>query len=240
MSTTITTAVIMAAGIGIRFGNYTKKVPKGFIEIGGIPMIIRSIETLLECGILRILIGTGYKKEFYELLMTKYPQIECCYSPRYAETNSMFTLYNMRTLIGNDDFLLLESDLIYEKKAIISLLESEYKSAMLISPVIKFQDQYYVEKDEKNVLVNCSTEKNKINSSGELVGIHKLNNVFYQLMCKEYSKILEKKPKLGYEYQLLSISQHIMPMYVLKINKLKWYEIDDEHDLKYAEEYIIY
>lgn len=59
----IKTAVIMAAGLGTRFGRQTEKIPKGFIEVGGKPMVVRSVETLLECGMDRILIGTGYKRK---------------------------------------------------------------------------------------------------------------------------------------------------------------------------------
>ena len=36
------TAVIMAAGLGTRFGQYTERIPKGFIECGGMSMIERS------------------------------------------------------------------------------------------------------------------------------------------------------------------------------------------------------
>lgn len=99
----------------------TETMPKGFIEVGGMSMVIRSIETLLRCGIERIIIGTGYKKEAYEALRAQYPQIECVFSPRYAETNSMYTLYNCREAIGNDNFLLLESDIIFSRNAITHL-----------------------------------------------------------------------------------------------------------------------
>lgn len=34
----IKTAMIMAAGLGTRFGHYTELVPKGFVEVGGKPM----------------------------------------------------------------------------------------------------------------------------------------------------------------------------------------------------------
>lgn len=228
----------MAAGLGTRFGQMTEKMPKGFVPFKGEPMVVHSIKTLIDCGINRIIIGTGYKKEVYEALKDTFPQIECVYSPRYAETNSMYTLYNTKEAIGNDDFLLLESDLVFERKAISSLLDSEYDNAMLISPVTKFQDQYYVEMDENKVLTNCSTDKTQVNPSGELVGIHKLNNVFYKKMCSEYEKIVDEKPKLGYEYQLLYMSQHVQPMNVLRVDDLQWYEIDDIDDLKYAEENI--
>ena len=234
----IRTAVIMAAGMGTRFGEHTKLMPKGFIPFHGKAMVIRSIETLLECGIERIIIGTGYHKEYYEALQSKYPQVECCFSPRYAETNSMYTLWNCRELIGDEDFLLLESDLVFEKRAIECLLECPHESTMLITPVTKFQDQYYVEMNEKGELTNCSTDPNALHYNGELVGIHKLANEFYRIMCREYEQIADEKPKLGYEYELLDISQRIEPMKVLCLEGLQWYEIDDEEDLKFAEERI--
>lgn len=228
-------AVIMAAGMGTRFGQMTENIPKGFIPYNGVPMVVRSIQTLIECGINRIIIGTGYKKEKYEALSVEYPQIECIFSPRYAETNSMYTLYNCREAIGNNDFILLESDLVFEKRAITSLLDSQFESAMLITPVTKFQDQYYVEMNSEKELVNCSVDKTQINPSGELVGIHKLSSGFYHTLINEYEKIVDSKPKLGYEFQLLDVSQRIKPMNVLKVDNLQWYEIDDVHDLEYAE-----
>lgn len=229
----------MAAGLGTRFGKMTETMPKGFVEVGGKSMIERSVETLIACGIERIIIGTGYKKEKYEELQKKYPQIETCFSPRYAETNSMYTLWNCKEAVGEDDFLLLESDLIFEEKAIRALQESAWKDVMLISSVTKFQDQYYVESDERDVLTACSVVKEELNFKGELVGIHKLSHAFYQKMCSEYAKITDVQPKLGYEYMLLQMSRNGSPVRVLKIEGLQWYEIDDERDLRYAEERII-
>lgn len=229
----------MAAGLGTRFGHYTELVPKGFVEVGGKPMIIRSIETLLSCGIERIILGTGYKKEAYEALQADFSQIETCFSPRYADTNSMYTLYNTRDVIGDDSFLLLESDLVFERKAILSLLDDEFPDVMLVSSLTKFQDQYYVEYDRNHILTSCSVDKNALEAKGELVGIHKLSNTFYRRMCADYATILESQPKLGYEYELLRMSRSVSPVRVLRVEGLKWYEIDDEADLSYAEEHII-
>ena len=229
----------MAAGLGSRFGKMTETMPKGFIEVGGKSMVIRSIEAIITCGIKRIIIGTGYKKEAYEALKEQYPQVECVFSPRYAETNSMYTLWNCREAIGNDDFILLESDIIYSQNAITELLGNEHPDIMLITPVTKFQDQYYVEYDERGTLTRCSTYKEEIDYKGELVGIHKFSSTFYHLLCEEYEKVVADKPKLGYEYQLLWMSQHVSPVYVLNSSDVKWYEIDDEDDLKYAEDNIV-
>ena len=186
----------------------------------------------------KIIIGTGYHQEHYEALTKRYPQVECVFSPRYAETNSMYTLWNCREAVGSEDFLLLESDLVYERKAIDSLLECPFDSAMLITPVTKFQDQYYVQMNGKCEVTACSVDPEELEPSGELVGIHKIGNAFYRLLCAEYEKVIAERPKLGYEFQLLDVSRRIAPMHVLKVDDLQWYEIDDARDLAYAEEHI--
>lgn len=235
----IKTAVIMAAGMGTRFGKQTELKPKGFIPFKGKAMVIRAIETMFDAGIEKVIIGTGYHKEWYEALGKEYfGKVQCVFSPSYADTNSMYTLWNCRDAIGKNDFLLFESDLVFEKKAIMALIDCAFDSAMLITPIVKFQDQYYVQMNEKCELVNCSVNRNEIQPSGELVGIHKISNNFYKTLCSEYEKIVDEKPKLGYEFQLLDVSRKITPMYVLKLDNLQWYEIDDENDLKYAEENI--
>ena len=265
------TAVIMAAGMGTRFGTMTEERPKGFIEAGGKPMVVRSIETLISCGIDHIIIGTGYLREAYEQLAAeigtdasqryigadasqrqivgdapKPCKVDCCFSPRYADTNSMYTLWNCRDIIGDSDFLLLESDLVFERRAITALIDCPKPDVMLITPVTKFQDQYYVACDDNGTLTNCSTDKSQLETDpsgsvvkGELVGIHKLSSEFYHKMCADYATKVADLPKLGYEYELLYMAQHISPVNVLCEDGLKWYEIDDIDDLNFAEEHIV-
>ena len=217
----IETAVIMAAGKGTRFGSMTETKPKGFIEFKGIPMVIRSIENLISAGIKKIIIGTGYHREWYDNLAEKYPQIQTVFSLRFAETNSMETLSRCKNTIGEDDFLLLESDIVYEPKALTSLLEDPHPDIMLVTPVNKFQDQYYIACDDEGNLLKCSTNKKAILSEtgnepiGELVGIHKLLNAFYKNMLATYEyrikweEIFQNNSypeKVGYEYILEDVA----------------------------------
>lgn len=236
----VTTAVIMAAGMGTRFGHKTDDMPKGFIEAGGTPMVERSVQTLIDCGIRRIVIGVGYHKEAYLALKNRFPQTECVENPDYADTNSMYTLYCCRTALApGEDFLLLESDLVYERRAIEALLACSRRDVMLITPVTKFQDQYYVECDGHNVLTRCSTDSTALRAKGELVGIHKLSAPFFAKMVSDYESRLAEGRRMGYEYQLLHMSQTGSPVYVLCEEGLAWYEIDDERDLEYAEKNIL-
>ncbi len=228
----------MAAGMGTRLGKYTELVPKGFVEVNGMPMVVQSIETLISCGIERIIIGTGYHKEAYEALCEKYPEVVCCHSLRYAETNCLYTLWNCRDLIGNADFLMLDSDLIYEPKAITSLLECRYDSAILTTPIKKFQDSYFVEEDKKHRFVKWSKKYDELNACGELIGIHKLSNKFFKEVCREFESNLAANEKSSYEPFFQKVSNTVCPIYILKLDDLEWYEIDDEADLKFVEENI--
>ena len=53
-------AVIVAGGLGSRFGDRTKLMPKGFIEIEGVAMVERSVRKLIASGVEEIIIGTGH------------------------------------------------------------------------------------------------------------------------------------------------------------------------------------
>jgi len=259
----IDTAIIMAAGKGTRFGSRTESMPKGFIKFKGKPMIERSIENLLSAGIGKIIIGTGYHKEWYESLTDKYPMIRTVFSPAFAASNSMETLYQCKDAVGDAAFLLLESDIIYQPHALTELLNDPHENIMLVSPVKKFQDQYYIAADKDLNLSGCSTDKEKLKAEhgeepyGELIGIHKVSNAFYRRMLSDYETHREEKFKRGYEFELEDIAvadpsieagkptsnssdrtPARTPLFLLKLDKLQWYEIDDEQDLKFAEQHV--
>ena len=133
MKKNITQAIILAAGMGVRLKELNRGVPKGFISLGDDKTIIEhSIETLLACGIKDIIIVTGFRDEHYENLRSRYPQIKTVRNEKYSETGTMYSLWCTRNLV-NTDFILLESDLIYEIRAIKELLESTSENSILIS-----------------------------------------------------------------------------------------------------------
>ena len=128
-------AVIVAGGLGSRFGDRTKEMPKGFIEIEGVPMVERSVQKLIAAGIEEIIIGTGHCSEYYDELAKKYHIIKTARNDNYANTSSMGTLAVCAPLIKGD-FILLESDLIFEDKILDDIIKSPEKDlAMVSTPV---------------------------------------------------------------------------------------------------------
>lgn len=227
----IKTAVILAAGFGSRLKNITKGKPKGFLIIDGKTIIERSIEHLLERGIDKIIIGTGYLSDMYERLAKKYPQIRCIKNEKFKDTGSMATLYNAKDMI-TDGFLLLESDLVYDKKGLQSLWDDSYHSIILSSPITDAGDGVYIETDENNYLVNMSKKQEELRKVySELVGITKISYSVFKSMCCFAESTFDKEPKLDYEYALVGVSKEIKIM-VKKLDGYLWGEIDDETHLK--------
>ncbi len=227
------TAVILAAGLGSRLREQTKNKPKGFIILHEKPIVEESILKLFESGIERILIGTGYLSESYEKLARKYSAIQCIKNNDFASTGSMYTLYNMREYI-DDDFLMLDSDLVYDKSGLNIIIQNSKNDIILGSSKTNSGDESYIDVDERHYLLNVSKKKGELNSVyAEFIGITKISHETFQELIRFSEERFLLNPMLDYEYALVGISKHIK-IAVLKIEDYSWCEIDNEDQLKRA------
>ena len=226
-------AVIVAGGLGSRFGDKTKLMPKGFIEIEGIPMVERSVQKLIAAGIEEIIIGTGHCSQYYDDLAKKYHVIKTVRNDNYANTSSMGTLEVCVPYITGD-FILLESDLIYDAVGLKVLQNEERSNVILASGKSNSHDEVYLAADANGVLTEVSKNKEIIpNPAGELVGITKISKACLNKMMAYY-KSSPDLIKLDYESALKQVSAEGESVYVHKIEYYAWTEIDDQDMLERA------
>jgi len=234
MGINITQAVILAAGMGVRLKELNRGIPKGFISLADdVPIIEHSIEALLACGISDIIIVTGFMNEYYENLRSKYPQIKTVRNEKFSETGTMYSLWCARKLI-NTDFILLESDLIFETRAISELLESPVKNSLLITGKTEAGDEVYVEADGDSVK-QISKDKKVLGSIvGEFIGVSRLSYDFYLMLIRAAEESFESDLKVNYDMDCFATVAEKTPLGFLKIENLLWAEIDDALQLKRA------
>ena len=234
MGINITQAVILAAGMGVRLKELNRGIPKGFISLADdVPIIEHSIEALLACGISDIIIVTGFMNEYYENLRSKYPQIKTVRNEKFSETGTMYSLWCARKLI-NTDFILLESDLIFETRAISELLESPVKNSLLITGRTEAGDEVYVEADGDSVK-QISKDKKVLGSIvGEFIGVSRLSYDFYLMLIRAAEESFESDLKVSYDMDCFTTVAEKTPLGFLKIENLLWAEIDDALQLKRA------
>nr|WP_295969686.1 2-aminoethylphosphonate--pyruvate transaminase [uncultured Bacillus sp.] len=233
----IKTAVILAAGLGSRLGNRTKNCPKGFLILDSMPIIEHSIQKIFKAGIEDIIIGTGYRHEMFEELTTRYRNIQCVYNPLFESCGSMQTLYSLKQSITSD-FILLESDLIYEKKILSTVAGHKNQNVVLASGFTNSGDEVWVEVNENGTLKQLTKERTRLaHIYGELIGISKISYTAFHKMCSYAEQILPTFPKMDYEQALAGISTDT-EFIVHKVNKLAWCEVDNEEHWQRAVEII--
>ena len=216
---TITTVVILAAGRRSDFD-----LPVAFLKIDGeITLIDRTISILLENDIENIIIVTGYKNDHFSNLTTKHPQIQIVQNENYQHTGTMKSLSLTKSLITSN-FLLLESDIIFEVKAIKKLLANPEPDCMIITNESGSGDEALVE-IRNNYIYNMSKDKHQLNKiDGEMIGISKISYKTFNKMLNRFKE--NRNPYLNYEYMLMDIKENIG---FEKLGDLVWWEFDTKH-----------
>lgn len=227
-------AVILAGGLGSRFGGRTRAMPKGFIELDGVAIVEASVKKLIGAGVERIIIGTGHCSDFYDALRDKYPAIiKTVRNDAYEATSSMGTLAVCAPLVSGD-FFLLESDLIYDSIALYALSNAPNKNTVLLSGLTGSGDEVWVSSDDAGLLQKVNKDKALVGgNAGELVGVSKLSKETLGAMV-DYYKSDPKLIKIDYEAVFMALRERGAPIFVKKIDSLSWAEVDDEAMLERA------
>ena len=84
-------AIILAAGFGMRMVPINLTTPKGLLEVAGEPLIERLIRQLHEAGVEDITVVTGFMKEKFEYLESKYG-VSLTVNEEYTTKNNLHSL----------------------------------------------------------------------------------------------------------------------------------------------------
>ena len=230
----IQTAAILAAGMGTRLESGLKDRPKGFLTLGARPIVEESVLRLQRAGIHSIVIVTGYRSEYYDQLAARYPGvIKTVRNQRFADSGSLYSLYQARAELTGP-FLLLESDLIYEPRALAVLLEGP-ASACLLSGPTGAGDEVYVETRDGQ-LVSMSKKPNALGATptGELVGISRISPDLLAVMLSFGETTFRSTLRVDYETDGLVAAARTQPVWCPLVADLLWAEIDDARHLERA------
>ncbi len=222
--------------MGIRLEERGKLTPKGLICLGERSIIEESILQLLAEGIERIVIVTGHLAEQFEPLQKRYRQtVQLVHNPEFADSGSMYSLHCARHCV-DEPFLLLEADLVYERRALTTCLESPGDNAMLLAGFSNTHDECFVE-TRSGRLVAISKNRESLGSevTGELVGICKISRSLFSVMLDTADQRFRETRHLNYEMDWLAPAARHVSISCPMVEDLRWCEIDDETHLSHAQ-----
>lgn len=236
-------AIILAAGMGSRLGRYTKDNTKAMVEVNGKKLIENSLDILNECGVYEVIIVVGYKKEkLMSFLGETYKDIKIKYivNEKYNNTNNIYSLYLAKEEF-NDDIILLESDIIFEKSLIEKLIKDKNKDLVAVDKYQSWMDGTVTILKSDNTISSfvdkTEFDWNNIDNYYKTVNIYKFSKKF---LLNKYLPYLEAYIKSegynSYYEQVLSVISSLksVNLKAMKLESEKWYEIDDAQDLDIA------
>ena len=241
-------AIILAAGMGRRLGEYTKDNTKCMVPVNGVKLIDRLLGQLSKLSLTRVIIVVGYKgKELREYIQNEWKEdcllnIEFAENPVYDKTNNIYSLALVKDKLQEDDTLLIESDLILSDNMIPMLIQNPCPNLALVAKYETWMDGTMVRLDDDNNIVNFISKDafdyNDVNSYYKTVNIYKLSRQFsqqkYVPFLEAYTKAVGNNEYYENVLRIISLLNN-HDMKALPIGNEKWYEIDDKQDLDIAE-----
>ena len=239
-------AIILAAGMGRRLGEYTKDNTKCMLPVNGVRLIDRLLSQLSKLELNRVVIVVGYQGQnlinYIGNRYNKQLKIEFVENPIYDKTNNIYSLALAKDKLQEDDTLLIESDLIFDDGMFSLLTENPYPNLALVAKYETWMDGTMVRLDADNNIVNfvpkAAFDYNETDSYYKTVNIYKFSREFSQTkyvpFLEAYSKAVGNNEYYENVLRIISfLNSHDLK--ALPITNEKWYEIDDKQDLDIAE-----
>lgn len=239
-------ALLLAAGMGKRLGKYTENKTKCMVEINNTTLVERVINNLLDIGINKLIVVIGYKGDVLRKYLVenfKNMKFEFIENNDYSTTNNIYSLWLAKEKLIEDDTILIESDLIFEKKLLEELINQKDDNIAVLSKYQKFMDGTVVTLNTDNNIQRFF-EKSEFNKEMEkdyykTVNIYKFSKEFLKNEYIPFLKTcMDVYGKNNYYEIALKIISNLGRSKIkgLDVSKMTWYEIDNEEDLNNAKE----
>src|SRR5215212_1233911 len=110
-------AVILAAGCATRLRPHSDDTPKTLMPVGGVPILRRTMTSLMRAGFDQFVIGTGYLEHMVrDAVASWFPGLDVTFvtNPEFRTTNNAYSLLLTRAHVEHGGFILLDGDVVFD------------------------------------------------------------------------------------------------------------------------------
>ena len=222
-------AVYLAAGEGLRLRPLTDDRPKAMVEVGGVPLARRALESLRRAGVQNVVAVTGHCAsafaEVRDLLADER------FNDRFAEHGNVYSLWCARDVV-RDGCYIVNSDVLFEDEVARRLVEA-HGSAVLCAA-----DHGVDEESMKAVVVDGRlhdlSKRATVGPHPEYLGLTRIDPSHGELLARTLEDFVERGTvDVYYEDALVELAAQV-PVRTVAVDGLAWIEIDDHEDLAQA------
>ncbi len=239
--------MILAAGLGKRLRPLTDTMPKALVPVNGVPLLLHALDCLSCFEISDVILVVGHRKgDIIGVVGHEYNGMKITYveNPDYETTNNVYSLYLARDYV-KDDCLMLECDIYYTTDLIERLLSGKAACNILVSPFraetmngsVVFCDAG----DRVTSLVIKRDQGEDFDYSHALktVNAYLFKDGWMRRVLMPNLETYVRTQGVNSYYELVIgglIYYGNSDIQVVRIPDDRWYEIDDQDDLRKAEE----
>ena len=166
--------IVLAAGKGSRLNGIAGDTPKGLVKVGGLTLVERQIAALRAAGIDDIGVVVGCQADRVRRVCGQ--SITYIENARYAQTNSLYSLWLARPLLYGG-FVVLNCDVVFHPALLGDLLATPHENALLLGYRDDSQPPYGDEEMKVKLqggrVIEMSKAMDPAEADGENVGIVK-------------------------------------------------------------------
>ena len=185
-------AIILAAGLAKRLRPLTDTTPKCLLDVAGKNLLHRTMDNVISNGITDFVFVTGYRENMIkDYLTANFPNVKIDFltNTDYPNNNNSYSLWMTKDMI-KDNFILLDSDILFNAGIITKLLADKNENAAAVNLKVKLdEEQIKVTLDADNRILRMAKDVPLDEARGESIGIEKFSKSF----GKEIFDVLDRK-----------------------------------------------
>lgn len=223
------TAMILAAGKGMRLMPITADIPKAMVEVAGEKIIDRSIKSLIDFGIKKIVVNTHYKADILEAhLEKKYEKsdVEILISREDEILETGGGILNAMNKFNLNELIVMNCDVVFDKghSSILNALSKKWEErADFVGALYPF--------------TKTDKEKGDFNIMGDTISNIGENKEFIFAGCYFLKKKIfgdMKVEKFSMTKILFNIENLPFIFKAVEIKGVEWFDIGTPQTLKIA------
>ena len=230
-------AVILVAGIGSRLRPITDTRPKALAPVGDETILGRAVRLLLDFGISRLVLATGYREDAVRAAVSGLPcEVVFCPNPRFDSTQNSVSLALCREAVAGRSFFKLDGDVVFDPELLTRIAAPTAELSCGVDSRRKLDAEAMKVVVEGTSIRRFGKDVSLEESHGESIGIERISaSASGKLFDALDERIAAGVTNLYYEdvYSQRS-SRGEMVAEVADVSGLRWTEVDTFEDLESA------
>jgi L-glutamine-phosphate cytidylyltransferase len=224
-------AIILAAGKGSRLNGTAGESPKCLVKAGGVTLVERQIGILRAAGIDDITIVVGCEADRVRRACGH--GVTYVENSRYAETNSMYSLWMARPLLYGG-FVVLNCDVLFHPVLLDDLLTARHDNALLLAyreaDQPAFGDEEMKVKVRSGRVVDMSKTMDPAEADGENLGIVKFGPDGAAVLVDVMDRLVAAGGLRDWAPRAFAEFARTHPLHAVGTRGFPWIEIDFPED----------